>query len=120
MADKKSDVEYTRPNTLVEQEEWRKADREGKAPEAPSEGRSFAVEGNDLSGYVGVDPEYQTYANDTEAPALNKDEQALADEAKELEKSNQSPSNVGGTAATTTSDSEDKDDKKAASKTAKE
>lgn len=29
---------------------------------------SFAVEGNDTSGYVGVSPEYMTYANETEAP----------------------------------------------------
>lgn len=35
-----------------------------------SEPRVFAVEGNDLSGYVGVAPEYMTYANSTEAPAV--------------------------------------------------
>jgi hypothetical protein len=28
----------------------------------------FAVEGNDTSAYVGVSPEYMTYANDTEKP----------------------------------------------------
>jgi hypothetical protein len=35
---------------------------------ATVEGRSFAVEGNDLSAYVGVDAEYMTYSNPTEAP----------------------------------------------------
>lgn len=28
----------------------------------------YAVEGNDTSAYVGVDPVYQNYANDTERP----------------------------------------------------
>jgi hypothetical protein len=37
-----------------------------KAPDA--EGHPYAVEDNDLSGYVGVSPEYQTYANETEKP----------------------------------------------------
>jgi hypothetical protein len=30
--------------------------------------RDVAVEDNDTSGYVGVSPEYQTYANETEKP----------------------------------------------------
>lgn len=30
--------------------------------------RNFAVEGNDLSGYLGCDPEYMTYANESERP----------------------------------------------------
>lgn len=29
---------------------------------------TYAVEGNDTSGYIGVSPEYATYANETEAP----------------------------------------------------
>lgn len=37
--------------------------------EAPQDGRDFAVEGNDLDAYVNVNPEYMTYANETEAPA---------------------------------------------------
>lgn len=46
------------------------ADEKDEAPvvEATEEGRSFAVEGNDTDDYVGVSPEYRTYANDTEAP----------------------------------------------------
>jgi len=51
------------------------------------EGRVMAVEGNDLSGYIGVSPEYMTYANETEAPLQPKDaevsdavEQVVADE----------------------------------------
>ena len=31
-------------------------------------GRDFRVEGNDVDGYVGVSPEYRTYANETEKP----------------------------------------------------
>lgn len=33
-------------------------------------GRDFRVEGNDVSGYIGVDPEYQTYANEHDKPLL--------------------------------------------------
>lgn len=39
-----------------------------QAGEAPSTGRDVAVEGNDTSDYVGVSPEYMTYANETEKP----------------------------------------------------
>lgn len=37
-------------------------------------GRDFRVEGNDVSGYLGVDPEYMTYANETEKPHLTDQE----------------------------------------------
>ena len=37
-------------------------------------GRDFRVEGNDVSGYLGVDPEYMTYANETERPHLTDQE----------------------------------------------
>lgn len=33
-------------------------------------GRSFAVQGNDISGYVGVSPEYRTYANEIDKPLM--------------------------------------------------
>lgn len=46
---------------------------EEKAPEA----RVFALEDNDLSGYVGVSPEYRTYANETDKPMLSDDEKAF-------------------------------------------
>lgn len=35
---------------------------------AGPEGRNFAVEDNDTSNYVGVSPEYMTYANEYDAP----------------------------------------------------
>lgn len=35
------------------------------------DGRSFTIEGNDTSGYVGVDPEYRNYANETDKPILS-------------------------------------------------
>lgn len=41
-----------------------------------SEARNFAVEGNDLSGYIGVDPEYMTYADETHKP-YSTDEEVL-------------------------------------------
>lgn len=39
-----------------------------------SDGRSYAVEGNDLTGYIGVDPEYMTYAEETHRPFLTQNE----------------------------------------------
>lgn len=33
-------------------------------------GRDYRLEGNDVSGYIGVDVEYQNYANETEKPLL--------------------------------------------------
>lgn len=39
------------------------------------DGRDYRVEGNDISGYVGVDPEYMTYANETEKPLNTAEEQ---------------------------------------------
>lgn len=37
-------------------------------------GRDFRVEGNDVSGYIGVDPEYMTYSNPGEKPHLTDQE----------------------------------------------
>jgi hypothetical protein len=60
---------------------------EEKADEAPEnltgdwlgddEARNFAVEGNDLSGYIGVSPEYMTYADETQKP-YSTDEEVLS------------------------------------------
>ncbi len=36
--------------------------------------RSFAVPGNDLTGYLGVSPEYMTYANPTDKPLMTEAE----------------------------------------------
>lgn len=41
-----------------------------------SEARNFAVEGNELSGYIGVSPEYMTYADETHKP-YSTDEEVL-------------------------------------------
>lgn len=38
------------------------------------EPRNFTLEGNDTSGYVGVDAEYRNYANETDRPILTDDE----------------------------------------------
>lgn len=61
-----------KPSTQVDFEE-RLAKENAPKGETPGEGRSFAVEGNDTSKYVGVSPEYKTYANDTEAPLRGED-----------------------------------------------
>lgn len=36
----------------------------------PEDARDYRVEGNDVRDYVGVDPEYMTYANPSDAPIL--------------------------------------------------
>ncbi len=46
-------------------------------------GRDFRVEGNDVSGYVGVDSEYRTYANESDRPYITDEDVDL------LEKSGQ-------------------------------
>jgi hypothetical protein len=50
---------------------------DGQARETPNGltvvrtvGRDFRVEGNDVDGYIGVSPEYRTYANPTDKPYL--------------------------------------------------
>lgn len=37
----------------------------------------YAVEGNDTSGYVGVDPCYQGYANETDKPVITEAEAVI-------------------------------------------
>lgn len=37
-------------------------------------GRDFRVEGNNVDGYIGVSPEYRTYASDTEKPFLSQED----------------------------------------------
>lgn len=43
--------------------------------EVVTDGRDYRVEGNDVSGYIGVSPEYMTYANETERPLLTSQEE---------------------------------------------
>lgn len=68
---------YTKPTSQVwaeEQEESGYASNKvlstfsDEPPESDGKERKLQVEGNDTEAYVGVDPVYQTYANDTEAP----------------------------------------------------
>lgn len=37
--------------------------------------RDFSVEGNELDGYLGVSPEYATYANEGEKPYASEDDE---------------------------------------------
>lgn len=46
-----------------------------KIPE--SEHPGYQVEGNDLDGYVGVSPEYATYADDTQKPLVAEDDEGV-------------------------------------------
>lgn len=45
------------------------------APQAEDDGngRDYRVEGNETDAYLNVDPMYQNYANDTEAPHLSEE-----------------------------------------------
>lgn len=43
------------------------------------DGRSFRVEGNDLSDYVGTSPEYQNYADETHKPSRGEEGSAEAE-----------------------------------------
>lgn len=60
----------TRPTTQVDLEARLERDnlpvKEQVDPNATN--APYAVEGNDTSGYIGVDPDKMTYASDTEAP----------------------------------------------------
>lgn len=78
-AKKKDEAEYALPTSQVDLQS--RLDNENRSSrilttadqyEQPEDddGRSFAVEGNDLEGYIGTNPEYMTYANETEAPIV--------------------------------------------------
>lgn len=60
---------------VIDSNEYRRRKESGELEDVA--GRDFTVEGNDTSGYVGVDPIYQNYANETEAP-MKADEGAEA------------------------------------------
>lgn len=69
--------QYTKPSDRVWQEQQDKNGNESKKvlstyednePKPDGKERELTVEGNQTEAYVGVDPIYQTYANDTEAP----------------------------------------------------
>jgi hypothetical protein len=90
----KASAEYAPSNAQLDLEERRANENRSQAILSTSDlvrdeevepGREFAVEGNDLSGYVGVSPEYQNYANETEAPLGAEDsvEQDVIDEFQE-------------------------------------
>lgn len=68
-------VEDNRPNSQKDLELRLAAGHDPKkfaaaaaAADTEAQAVSYAVEGNDTSGYIGVSPEYATYANDTEKP----------------------------------------------------
>jgi len=62
----------TKPNDQLDLER-RQAEERGEAGPEVGEARSFALEGNDTSGYLGVCPEYQNYANPGDAPLKAED-----------------------------------------------
>lgn len=66
---------------MAEDKNKSKADNDGQVTETPdgtrvvrTVGRDFRVEGNDVDGYIGVSPEYRTYASPTERPYITEDE----------------------------------------------
>ena len=75
MAEKKA--QYAAPGSQVDlerrQKNGNKSDRvlstsDEYDPQEQGEARSFLVEGNKVTEYIGTSPEYATYANETEAP----------------------------------------------------
>lgn len=82
MASKKA--QYEKPASQVDLEErlenGNRSDRvlstsdEYVGNDVEEETTRYAVEDNDLSNYVGVSPEYATYANETEAPLGSDDD----------------------------------------------
>lgn len=68
----------------------------------PREHARYAVEGNDVSQYVGVSPEYMTYSSDVDKPIVGEDtddddddEQDDDEDEKDENESSQSSSNSG-------------------------
>lgn len=75
MAEKKA--QYAAPGSQVDLERRQANDNKSDRvlstsdeydPQELGEARSYLVEGNDVTNYIGTSPEYATYANETEAP----------------------------------------------------
>jgi hypothetical protein len=56
------DVEFTKPNVLLDLER-RQALESGESDPTVGEPRNWQVEGNETDAFIGVDPEYQNYAD---------------------------------------------------------
>ena len=84
MTDEKQKAQYAKPASQVDLEERLEKDNASnkvlstaevrRGEEVSNDGRTYAVEGNKLDGYVGVSAEYATYANETEAPLVGESE----------------------------------------------
>lgn len=62
---------------------YKRSLREADQDTPPDPGRDMTVEGNDTSAYIGTDPIYQNYSNDTEkpyAPEAGTPDAAIVDE----------------------------------------
>jgi hypothetical protein len=88
---KKDEAQYAQPTSQLDLERrlesGNRSDRvlttaDSYEPDEEDTGRSFAVEGNELDNYIGTNPEYMTYANQTEAPLVADDsaEEQVADD----------------------------------------
>lgn len=132
MADEDQQANYELPASQVDLEQRQKdgnassrvlSTADVAAPVVPDdEGRSFEVEGNDLSGYRGTSQEYMTYANETEKPlrAEGGPESVLEEVAyaePDLAKSETDPNVVSGDDASEESNSEDDEDSGSSSST---
>lgn len=56
------DVEFTKPNVVLDLER-RQALESGETDPSVGEPRNWQVEGNETDAFIGVDPEYQNYAD---------------------------------------------------------
>ena len=83
MAEKEEKAQYAAPGSQVDlkrrQENDNKSDRvlstsDEYDPQELGEARSYLVEGNEVTEYIGTSPEYATYANETEAPLKVEDD----------------------------------------------
>lgn len=82
-----------------------------------SQARNFAVEGNDLSGYIGVDPEYMTYADDTHKPYSTDEEVYPPSEQLAFEEDDEESDDKGDTTTKAPTDKKSEEKPQAASKT---
>lgn len=80
MADQKEKEKAVYAPTTAEVDRERRLDQEELSADEFAEkygtdvtGREYAVEGNDTGDYVGVSPEYMTYARDTDKPLRSED-----------------------------------------------
>jgi len=67
------EVQFTKPNVLLDLERRQEEERAKEAGEEPppdENARVWQVEDNETDAFIGVDPEYQNYADETHKPFM--------------------------------------------------